>query len=217
MTTATRNWVTGISALARTRVDAPALFKTVDEPTPIEDVQLLRSIAAGDSAALGGFYDRHAGTLLAVALRILNDHKEAEDVLQEVFLQVWNKAADFDPAQGRPLGWAITMARHKAIDRLRSAQRRARLVEEAGQEMAPDPATLSPQAPETTPRGDEAELVRAALAHLPSEQRQAIEMAFFGGWSQTEIAAKLNEPLGTIKARIRRGMLKLREELKPCL
>jgi RNA polymerase sigma-70 factor (ECF subfamily) len=189
----------------------------VTEPIPSEEVELFRRIADGDTAALGQLYDGEGGKLFALAFRILNDHKEAEDVVQEVFLQVWEKAATLDPRQGRPLAWLTTSTRNKAIDRLRSAQRRARLVQEAGAELALDCA--DPQAPAQTVllQGDEVELVRGALARLQGEQRQAIEMAFFGGLTQTEIAAALHEPLGTVKARIRRGMLKLREELAPRL
>ena len=180
------------------------------------DVELVRRVALGDSAALGELYDAHATLLFSFAYRILNDHKEAEDALQDVFVQVWHKAGAFDPAQGRPLSWMLTLTRNKAIDRLRSTQRRARLLEEAGAQISPEEESASPTAAELAGSGEQARLVRAALERLPGEQRRAIEMAFFGGLSQTEIAATLNEPLGTIKARIRRGMLKLREELEPC-
>ena len=187
------------------------------DPIPRPEVELFRRIAEGDTAALGEFYDGHGAKLFALAFRILNDHKEAEDVVQEVFLQVWEKAGTLDPRRGHPLAWVTTSTRNKSIDRLRSAQRRARLVEEAGAELTiewGDPQTAAKSA---IMPGDEADLVRDALARLQAEQRQAIEMAFFGGLTQTEIAAKLNEPLGTVKARIRRGMLKLREELEPRL
>jgi RNA polymerase sigma-70 factor (ECF subfamily) len=151
--------------------------------------------------------------MLNLATRILADAKEAEDVLQEVFVQLWDKAARFDPAQGRPLAWVLTLTRHKAIDRLRSTQRRrATLVEETGD--GPDHAAPGATAAELVGGGEQAELVRAALGRLPLAQRRAIELAFFDGLSQTEIAVRLNEPLGTIKARIRRGMLQLRSALE---
>jgi RNA polymerase sigma-70 factor, ECF subfamily len=189
----------------------------VSEPEPASDVELVLRIAQGDSAALGQLYDLHSGVLFGFAFRILKDHREAEDALQEVFLQVWHKAPTFDAAQGRPLGWMLTLTRNKAIDRLRSAQRRARLVEEAGAELVPPGESPSPNASELAGAGEQAGLVRAALERLQPDQRRAIEMAFFGGLSQTEVAATLNEPLGTIKARIRRGMLRLREELEQSL
>ena len=119
------------------------------EPIPNVDVEVFRRIANGDTAALGQFYDGHGRRLFALAFRILNDHKEAEDVVQEVFLQVWEKAATLDPRQGRPLAWVTASTRNKAIDRLRTAQRRARLMEEAGPELAegydaPEPRPKTP-------------------------------------------------------------------------
>lgn len=186
--------------------------RVVDESLTA-DLDLLRRIAGGNSDALGGFYDLHSGTLFALALRILNDSKEAEDVIQEVFLQLWEKAGTFNPEQGRPLAWVITLTRNKAIDRLRSAQRRAKLVTEVQVRTAPY-LEIYHDTGNQSGHGDEAQLVLDALRRLPPDHRRAIELAFFGGLTQTEVAAALNEPLGTIKARIRRGMLKLREELE---
>lgn len=191
---------------------------TLGDAQVISDVELLQRMVEGDSAALGSFYDQHAGTLFALASRIVGDVKEAEDVLQEVFVQIWDKAGVFDPAQGRPLAWAITLTRHKAIDRLRSSQRRrSRLIAETESEPVeeyPAPAATALDKAEASEQG---ELVRKALSALPKQQKRAIELAFFDGLSQTEIASALNEPLGTIKARIRRGMLKLRTELRELL
>jgi RNA polymerase sigma-70 factor, ECF subfamily len=198
-------------------VFAPVATRAVkSERASTPDLDLLRRMVEGDSAALGVFYDAHASTLFALVCRILNDVKEAEDVLQEVFLQIWDKAAAFDATQGRPLAWAITVARHKAIDRLRATQRRrAQLLPESEMEREAAEACSAPESspPDAAGANEEAQWVRAALAGLPAQQRRAIELAFFDGLSQTEIAAALNEPLGTIKARIRRGMLRLRAEL----
>ena len=179
-------------------------------------MDLLRRVAQRDDGALAQFYDVHAGMLFSLAVRILGDHQAAEDVVQEVFLQIWDHAAGFDPAQGRPIAWAITLTRNRAIDRLRSRQRRARLAEEAMELAlaAADAQQASAVAgAERAGVEEEAGAVRAALGRLPADQRRAIELAFFGGLSQTEIADSLGEPLGTVKARIRRGMLKLRDEL----
>jgi RNA polymerase sigma-70 factor (ECF subfamily) len=187
------------------------------QPIPDTDARLLQRIAIGDSAALGLFYDAYSSVLFGLALRILNDHKEAEDVLQEVFLQVWDKAVTYDPSLGRPLAWVITLTRNKAIDRLRSAQRRLKLFDEAGGEIEAESAASTPTAVDKAVTSERANLVCGALKRLPPEQKHAIELAFFTGLTQSEIAAALNEPLGTIKARIRRGMLKLREELEPWL
>ena len=189
----------------------------MNEPILVPDVDLLRRIAAGESGALGEFYDAHAGKLFAFALRILNDPKEAEDTVQEVFLQIWAKAAAYDHEQGRPLAWVITLTRNRAIDRMRSAQRRARLIDDAAFERFDTASGPNYQSSEPNHAEDETELVRSALERLPLDQRKAIELAFFSGFTQTEIATSLKEPLGTVKARIRRGMVKLREDLSPML
>jgi RNA polymerase sigma-70 factor (ECF subfamily) len=179
------------------------------------DVELLRQIGRGDQAAFAQFYDLYSSLLFSFAVKVLNDPKEAEDVVQDSFLQIWEKAATFDPALGKPSSWAITLTRNKAIDRIRASQRRQRLAEEAAAE---DPAaTEISTANESVHGREKAAIIRSAIAELPLDQRSAIEMAFFAGLTQNEISDNLREPLGTIKARIRRGMLKLRDKLEGCL
>src|SRR5262249_3318754 len=156
-------------------------------------------------------YDQAAGMLFSTAARILGDIHEAEEVIQDVFVQIWDKAATFDPVLGTPLHWALSITRNRCIDRLRSRQRRARLLDEFQSEAAPAQDDCPPSAGLTE---EELRAVRSAVGGLPHEQRRAIEMAFFGGLTHHEIAEALREPLGTIKARIRRGMLKLREDLQ---
>ena len=173
--------------------------------------QLLRGIANRDCDALAQFYDQTASPLFSVAVRILADTAEAEEVIQDVFVQIWEKAASFDPMLGSAFHWSLSILRHRSIDRLRSRQRRARLHDEL--EKAQDPALENSQE-QTTLDSEDTAAIRSALKELPSEQREAIEMAFFGGKTHLEIAESLNEPLGTIKARIRRGMLKLRNSLQ---
>ena len=190
-----------------------AIFSVSDPAVQDRDVELLRNIVAGNRPAFSEFYDLYSGLLFSIALKILNDSREAEDVVQEVFLQIWNRADSFDPALGKPSTWAATLARNKAIDRIRASQRRSRLLEAAAQEVTEEDST-QPAANETVHGREKAQLIRSAVNDLPSEQRNAIEMAFFSGLTQDEISQKLNEPLGTIKARIRRGMLKLRDKLK---
>jgi RNA polymerase sigma-70 factor (ECF subfamily) len=177
------------------------------------DVEWLRRIADGDRSAFSSFYDQYAGLLFSIAVKVLNDNKEAEDVLQEVFVQIWHKAHAFNPQLGKPASWAVTLTRNKAIDRIRASQRRSKLMEQATVEanLAPDD---SPSANEKLHGKENAAMIRAEVAALPPEQRRAIELAFFSGLTQDEISQALQEPLGTIKARIRRGMLKLREKLE---
>ncbi len=177
------------------------------------DAELLRRIAGGDRSAFSDFYDQYSGLLFSIAVRVLNDSKEAEDVLQEVFLQIWNKADTYDPLLGKPVSWAVTFTRNKAIDRVRASQRRSKLLEQATVEEGFLPAD-SPSANERLCGKENAEMIRSVVAALPSDQKRAIELAFFSGLTQDEIAKTLQEPLGTIKARIRRGMLKLREKLE---
>ena len=181
------------------------------------EIDLLQKIAQGDKRAFAEFYDHFSGVLFAAALRILNNREAAEDVIQDVFIQIWEKAPLYDATRGKPLTWAMTLTRNKSIDRLRSLQRRARLHDDAGKEAQTAEQFDSHSAiddVETTERGA---IVRAAFEKLNKEQRQALEMAFFGSLTHTEIAERLGEPVGTIKARIRRGMMKLRDVLEPRL
>jgi RNA polymerase sigma-70 factor, ECF subfamily len=180
------------------------------------DVELLRRIGNGDRSAFGSFYDQYSGLLFSIAVKILNDAKEAEDVLQEVFIQIWNKANAYDPLLGKPASWAVALTRNKAIDRIRASNRRSKFLEQATVEanLAMDDA---PTANEKLHGRENAQMIRSVVAALPLDQRRAIELAFFSGLTQDEIARNLHEPLGTIKARIRRGMLKLREKLEGCV
>jgi RNA polymerase sigma-70 factor, ECF subfamily len=168
-----------------------------------EGTRLIRRLAKGDAAALGEFFDRYAGRALGLALRILRDRTEADDVVQEVFVQVWRQAARYDPARGNPEAWVCTMARTRALDRLR--WRTAR------REDSSDAAPLQVDAPAT----EETLAVRQALGDLSAEQRRALELAYYEGLTQSEIAHRLGEPLGTVKTRIRTAMMRLREALAP--
>ena len=177
--------------------------------TEEEDIALLARVAAGDQDALGAFYDRYASTLMAVAVRVLNNASAAEDVVQEVFVQIWEHASSYDRELGKPLSWAVVLTRNKAIDRLRGRIRGEKLMVRAAAEAVGDDF-----APPKRLDADVSDRVQAALKELPTDQRQAIELAFYNGLSQTEIAERLAQPLGTIKARIRRGMYKLRDQLE---
>lgn len=176
-----------------------------------DDRALLRAVAARDKEALRQLYTRHSAVLFALALKVLSDRAEAEDVLQEAFVQVWKTAGSFDEGRGKPIGWLIMLTRSRAIDRLRSRKTRTRVTEsmakdasQVGEARTPADEALATEAQRT---------VRTALKSLPSEQRVAIELAYFGGLTQFEIAQQLSQPLGTVKTRIRNGMMRLREQL----
>jgi len=183
-----------------------------EQEEPIE-IGLLRKIAEGDRGSFRELYNRFSGVMMATAYKVLNDQTEAEDVLQDVFIQIWDKASLYDPRRGKPLTWALTLTRNKAIDRLRSAQRRFRLKDEVEQETKVFDQQNDADSVDEVYALEKGRLIREAVQTLSSEQRTAIELAFFKGLTQNEIAEQLNEPLGTIKARIRRGMLKLRDLL----
>lgn len=170
----------------------------------------MRALARGDETSLAALYDRYSAILLGLLLRILHSRAEAEDVLQEVFLQVWRRAGDFDEARGRAFTWLVTLARSRAIDRLRSMDARARASLAAQRETGDEPFDATMDVLHTEQRA----VVQAALAQLPDEQRSALLLAYYEGLTQTEIAARLKQPLGTVKTRMRAGLIKLRELLR---
>jgi RNA polymerase sigma-70 factor (ECF subfamily) len=177
------------------------------------DPELLGRIAQGDVAALRALYSEQAPRALGVARRILRNAEEAEDIVQETFLEVWRRAAQFDRRKGGATGWVITIARSRAIDRLRAAGTAGRAIE--GAETAVDTYPTIPLSPaEHTERRLTESRVAEALAALPKEQRQAIELAYFDGLSQTEIATKTGAPLGTVKMRVKLAVGKLANILK---
>jgi RNA polymerase sigma-70 factor (ECF subfamily) len=171
---------------------------------------LVERMAEQDQEALSLLYDRHRTIVYALALRILRDAAEAEEVLSDVFFQAWRGAGGFDPLRGSVTAWLVTLCRSRAIDRLRKRGRRDAALEEQAR-----------QAPAAPSRADAAAAdwrmhrtrILSALGSLAPEQRSALELVYFDGLSHTEIAAKLREPLGTIKTRIRQGLLHLRERL----
>ena len=179
------------------------------EPAQDNDVELLKAIAARDEAALAQLYDRYRVILFGLLMRILNNREEAEDVLQEVFLQVWRKAADFDESRGRPFTWLVTLGRSRGIDRLRTLAARDRVAEAGAREPSEEISDAATDAFKSEQRG----LVSDALAKLPDEQKRPIILAYFDGLTQSEIATSLGAPLGTVKTRMRMGMIRLRELL----
>jgi len=177
-------------------------------PANSSDVELLHAIAARDDEALASLYDRYRLILFGLLLRILNSREEAEDVLQEVFLQIWRRAKDFDEGRGQAFTWMITLARSRAIDRLRVLAARHRLAASASHETE----EVSDAAADAV-GSEQREIVAGALAQIPDEQRRTLMLAYFEGLTQSEIAARLDAPLGTVKTRMRSGMIRLRELL----
>jgi RNA polymerase sigma-70 factor, ECF subfamily len=177
----------------------------------MDDRALLRAIAARDKEAFRQLYTRHSTMLFSLAIKILSDRAEAEDVLQEIFVQIWKTASSFDDGRGKPLGWFIMLARSRAIDRLRSRKTRNRLTESAAQDGSQNSPAATPSDEAAASEAQRA--VRNALSALPAEQRVPIEMAYFGGLTQFEISQQLSQPLGTVKTRMRSGIMRLREQL----
>jgi RNA polymerase sigma-70 factor, ECF subfamily len=178
-------------------------------------VSLVELVATGDQSALATLYDATNRLIYSLILRVLGDASSAEEVLVDVYTQVWRQAASYDANRGAPLAWMATIARSRAIDRLRSGwqdQRRKEPLEVLGD--APSNAA-SPE--ETTAAAERQRFVREALNLLTPEQREVIELAYYSGLSHSEIAEKLKQPLGTVKTRTRLGMMKLREALAPLL
>lgn len=179
------------------------------EQSPDSDVDLLHAVARGDEAALARLYDQYRAILFGLLVRILSSREEAEDVLQDVFVQVWRRAADFDEKRGKPFTWLATLTRSRAIDRLRQIGARQRLATGAAENQ---PEEVSDALTDTF-RSEQKEIVKHALAKLPEEQRRALMLAYYDGLTQSEIASRLSTPLGTVKTRMRSGMNKLRELL----
>jgi len=179
------------------------------EEAQIDDVALLKAIAGKEEKALSQLYDRYRVVLFGLLVRILNNREEAEDVLQELFLQVWHRAGDYDSNRGRPFTWLVTLARSRAIDRLRSVASRERVATESAREATEEVSDAVADAVRSEQRG----IVTSALSQLPEEQQRALVLAYFDGLTQSEIADSLGAPLGTVKTRMRAGMIKLREML----
>jgi len=178
----------------------------------VQDSTLFEHIVKGDEAALSALYGRYAGMLYAMLLRILNDTGAAEEVLQDLFLQVWRGAGRFDASRGTLAAWLLVMGRSRALSRLRTRNRR-KMLEHRGDfcfEAVPSSQDLEDEAM----RMQLSERVREALANLPLKQREAVELAYFEGMTQAEIAARTGSPLGTVKSRVRVAIRTLRESFE---
>ena len=198
---------------AARRMNPGADMQQLRDARDQEQARLVAAMAGGDKAAMAALYDQLSGPLYSLALQMLGTAAEAGDLTQDVFLQLWRTAASFTPTRGSVFSWAVTLTRNRAIDRLRMRKRRGELLAEAAPDLQPAPAGAVGDSADALWLREKAGAVRVALASLSPEQKSAIELAFFSGLTQQEIAERLQEPLGTVKARIRRGLLKLRESL----
>jgi RNA polymerase sigma-70 factor, ECF subfamily len=170
---------------------------------------LIRRMAEGDADACGRFYDRYARLVYPLIVRIVGEPADAADVLQEVFWEAWQSAASYDPARGSPEAWIVMRARTRAIDRVRAVRRRSEtFVAPVDEALAADRGDLAETVADRTD-------VAGVLERLPEHQREVIELAYYGGLTQTEIAERIKQPLGTVKTRMRMGLSRLREMMKP--
>jgi RNA polymerase sigma-70 factor (ECF subfamily) len=177
------------------------------------ELDLLARITKRERAAFEQLYTRYSNILYATAMKFLKEDADAQDVVQDVFIQIWDKAKLYDPAKGKPLTWALTMTRNRSIDRIRAIQRRTRLRDDFEKETVADESAGIREALSGVDASERTQILRDAVARLSPEQRKVIDLAFFGGLTQSEIADRLGEPLGTVKARARRGLMKLKEHL----
>ncbi len=178
---------------------------------PASAIRLVRLVASQDREAFSELYDRCSSLVFSLAMRMLRERSDAEDLLQEVFVQVWRQAANYDEQRGSPEAWIVNIARSRAIDKLRSIRRR-----EQSFVLTDDPGQVEADANvESAVADSETKLtMSSALANLPEAQRRVLELAYFDGLTQTEIAQRLSEPLGTVKTRMRAGIQRLRDALK---
>ena len=190
---------------------------TAVEPAPgaPSDVDLMLGIQSGDADALSQLYDRYNGIMKALILRIIHNDTEADDLLQEVFMEMWNQAKNFSAEKGKPLGWMVTLTRRRAIDALRKKQAYARAEERLQAEPEQQPlAWVQNTTEQDIEAGDTRVLMAKVINSLPEAQQQVIELAFFQGMSQREIASHTNIPLGTVKTRLELGLKKIYDGLK---
>lgn len=209
------------------RADAPPAPDRAAPGDVVPDAALVARVAAGEAEALGALYDRHGAACYALARAVVAAPDEADDVVAGAFAQLWRTAARYDAARGSVAAWATTVTRTRALDHVRARRRRARAEERAaadagaGEPLGPGGAPAVPLGGSAEPpdaaleRGETARLVRRAVAALPEAQREALLLAFFGGLTHADVAARLGQPLGTVKTRIRAGLHKLRDALRP--
>ncbi|MGH9159444.1 MAG: sigma-70 family RNA polymerase sigma factor [Vicinamibacteraceae bacterium] len=200
----------------RRRDGVPPRRDPTDEAPDVRvvDLEVVQRMSAGDAAALGELYDRHARAVYSLACRILSDDRDAEDVVQDVFTQAWRQATRFDARRGPVVAWLLMIARARAIDRLRGREVRPGWTASGEQSVLSTLSDAQPDQETEAITSERAGRVRDALDELPDGHRQAITLAYYEGLTQEEIAERLRQPLGTVKTRIRSGLLKLRAALE---
>ena len=206
----------GASTGVETKRNRPSFNGAVElEPGAPSDAELMLGIQAEEPEALSQLYDRYSGILKALILRVIHNEAEADDLLQEVFMEIWNQAKNFSAKKGKPLGWIVTLARRRAIDGLRKKQAYLRAEARLQTETEQQPGAWVENVTEKEIRsGDARLLIGKVIKSLPEAQQEAIELAFFQGMSQREIAANTNTPLGTVKTRLELGLKKIYDGLK---
>ncbi|HYX49139.1 MAG TPA: sigma-70 family RNA polymerase sigma factor [Ktedonobacteraceae bacterium] len=177
------------------------------------DEALLNAIAGGSAGAMESLYQRYSRILYSLAYRMVADHQVAEDLLQDAFLAIWRRATTYSPQTGTARSWLISILHHRTIDYLRRVRRRSSIQEAPLEELELNESIAHPDAWDTAWQSVKSSHVREALMKIPTEQRLVIELAYFQGWTHTEIAEGTQIPLGTIKARMRLGLLHLRQVL----
>jgi RNA polymerase sigma-70 factor (ECF subfamily) len=187
---------------------------TQTSPLDLTDEQLMAMLQQRNPVALEYLYDRHSAIVKSLGMKVVHNEAEAEDLLQEIFMEIWNRAAGYDPAKGKPLGWIVTLARRRSIDRLRKCQSHCRAEDRLRDEIEQQPDAWTTDPEEDFVMADIRETLLKLIKTLPEAQQQAIGLAFYQGMSQREIAAHTGIPLGTIKTRLELGLKKLTAALK---
>ena len=181
-------------------------------PDPIAEIRLLERIARGEQIAFRDLYGRYSDPLMGLAMQLLNSRSEVEEVIQDTFVRIWRYAGNYDSAISRPFSWAVTITRRLCWDKLRARKSRGDLETNLEEALPQDPADRD-DVKKSVEESDLIRSLRATLKDFPESQQRCLELSLFSGYSQSEIAERLNQPLGTVKAWIRRGMLKMRESL----
>ena len=194
------------------------MYKPTIDPaglSGVPDETLLKKISQQQQPALDELYGRYGRTLKAVIDSVVHEEAEADDVLQEIFLQIWKEANNYSPKAGKPLGWVVTIARRRAIDRLRRRQAYCRARDRYSEQLDRQPQRPRRDAEDPFVMGDLRRFLKKRMRILPDYQREAIELAFFNGLSHREIAAATDTPLGTVKTRLELGLQKLTQSIRP--